>query len=85
MSRISNEPVILATGGAGFIGSHIVVELLNNGFNVVVIDNLVNALKGNYALLIWSDSFEKLLMFTGLSCKPNFFLKKKNNRSRWRF
>ncbi|MEW9582848.1 UDP-glucose 4-epimerase GalE [Paraburkholderia sp. DGU8] len=34
---------ILVTGGAGFIGSHTCVELLNGGFDVVVIDNLVNS------------------------------------------
>jgi UDP-glucose 4-epimerase len=34
---------ILVTGGAGFIGSHTCVELLNGGYHVVVIDNLVNS------------------------------------------
>ena len=34
---------ILVTGGAGFIGSHTCVELLNNGYDVVVIDNLYNS------------------------------------------
>ncbi|RKM55172.1 UDP-glucose 4-epimerase GalE [Butyrivibrio sp. X503] len=34
---------ILVTGGAGFIGSHTVVELQNAGYDVVVMDNLVNA------------------------------------------
>ena len=34
---------ILVTGGAGFIGSHTCVELLNAGFQVVVVDNLYNA------------------------------------------
>lgn len=34
---------ILVTGGAGFIGSHTVIELINAGHSVVVVDNLVNA------------------------------------------
>lgn len=34
---------ILITGGAGYIGSHTVVELQNAGYDVVVIDNLYNA------------------------------------------
>ena len=34
---------ILVTGGAGFIGSHTCVELLNCGYDVVVVDNLVNS------------------------------------------
>lgn len=34
---------ILVTGGLGYIGSHTCVELLNNGFEVVVLDNLSNS------------------------------------------
>ena len=34
---------ILVTGGAGFIGSHTLVELLTAGYNVVVVDNLSNS------------------------------------------
>lgn len=36
---------ILVTGGAGFIGSHTCVELLDAGYDVVVYDNLYNASK----------------------------------------
>ncbi|MFR6348833.1 MAG: UDP-glucose 4-epimerase GalE [Enterocloster aldenensis] len=34
---------ILVTGGAGYIGSHTCVELLNAGYDVVVVDNLYNS------------------------------------------
>ena len=34
---------VLVTGGAGYIGSHTCVELINRGYDVVVIDNLVNS------------------------------------------
>ena len=34
---------ILVTGGAGFIGTHTVIELIQAGHQVVVVDNLVNS------------------------------------------
>jgi UDP-glucose 4-epimerase len=34
---------ILVTGGTGYIGSHTCVELLNNGYEVIIVDNLCNS------------------------------------------
>ncbi|MFA7144134.1 MAG: SDR family NAD(P)-dependent oxidoreductase, partial [Candidatus Izemoplasmatales bacterium] len=34
---------ILVTGGVGYIGSHTVVELLENGYEVIIVDNFVNS------------------------------------------
>jgi UDP-glucose 4-epimerase len=55
---------ILVTGGLGFIGAHTVVELQNEGFDVVVIDNLSNSteevLKGIVAITGKKPIFDKL-------------------------
>lgn len=37
------KPVVLCTGGAGYIGSHTVIKLLEAGFEVVIVDNLSNS------------------------------------------
>ena len=49
---------ILVTGGAGYIGSHTCVELLERGFGVVVADNLVNSS---------AKSLERVQQITGKS------------------
>jgi UDP-glucose 4-epimerase len=69
---------ILVTGGLGFIGSHTVVELQNEGFEVVIIDNLSNSseevLKGIVAITGKTPLYEKLdLREKGLV--QNFFKK----------
>ena len=38
-----NNQTVLVTGGAGYIGSHACLELLQAGFKVVVVDNLANS------------------------------------------
>lgn len=41
--KTAGKKTILVTGGAGFIGAHTCIELIENGYEVVVIDNLVNS------------------------------------------
>lgn len=49
--------LILVAGGAGYIGSHTIVCLLEQGYNVVVVDNLVNS------SLVALDRVAELLKF----------------------
>ena len=51
---------ILITGGAGFIGSHTCVEMLNSGYDVVVVDNLDNSS---------SESLDRVEKITGKKVK----------------
>ena len=46
MSKLKNKTV-LVTGGAGFIGSHIVDELISRKAKVVIVDNLSTGKKAN--------------------------------------
>ena len=55
---------ILVTGGLGYIGSHVVVELLKSGFEVIIIDDLSNSsedvLNGIYKISRVKPVFEKI-------------------------
>ena len=57
-----DRKAILVTGGAGFIGSHACVELINAGYDVVVVDNLVNS---------HEESLERVKKITGK--RPLFY------------
>ncbi len=41
--NMKNKKTILVTGGLGYIGSHTVVELIEAGFDVIIVDNLSNS------------------------------------------
>lgn len=53
---------ILVTGGAGFIGSHVCVELINSGYLPIVVDNLCNSKE---------ESLKRVEQITGV--KPVFY------------
>jgi UDP-glucose 4-epimerase len=59
---MSNKGKVLVTGGTGFIGQHTVAELIESGYEVIILDNLANSKKSVL------DQIEKV---TGV--KPSFY------------
>ncbi len=69
----SSSPHILVTGGAGFIGSHVCVELINSGYLPVVVDNLCNSKP---------EALKRVAAITGV--EPVFYEVDINDKARMR-
>jgi len=67
------RPAILVTGGAGFIGSHVCVELINSGYLPIVVDNLCNSKQ---------ESLNRVARITGVA--PVFYRVDINDKSAMR-
>ncbi|MEM7035833.1 MAG: UDP-glucuronic acid decarboxylase family protein [Bacteroidota bacterium] len=55
--HISRKKSVLITGGAGFLGSHLVDRFLNEGFRVIVMDNLLTGDVANISHHFGNDDF----------------------------
>ncbi|WP_150046754.1 MULTISPECIES: UDP-glucuronic acid decarboxylase family protein [Methylomonas] len=60
MRQYNPRKRILVTGGAGFLGSHLIDQLINNGDEVVCVDNLFTGTKRNIEHLFDNPRFEFL-------------------------
>ena len=56
--RISNRKRVMVTGGAGFLGSHLCERLINEGCDVLCVDNFYSGTKDNIAHLVSNPYFE---------------------------
>lgn len=61
----TRKGLILVTGGAGYVGSHCLVELLNAGYEVVAIDNMVNAVRDPTGQTDYPESILRVQKLTG--------------------
>ena len=54
---------ILVTGGCGYIGSHTCVSLLENNYNVLIVDSLINSSEDTF------DKIKKTISLKGVNIK----------------
>lgn len=58
--RVSNRKRVMVTGGAGFLGSHLCERLLNDGCDVLCVDNFYSGTRDNVVHLMGNPHFELL-------------------------
>jgi len=59
---------ILVTGGGGYVGSHCVLELLNAGYDVIALDNFVNAVRDPTGSSDFPESLVRVQKLSGKTC-----------------
>ena len=67
---MTDKKCVFVTGGAGYIGSHCCVELLNAGYDVVAIDNFANSRCAgvrSLAIMFCEVRKQRLIRFPSLS------------------
>jgi len=72
MNKYSN---VLITGGAGFIGSNLAIKLLNNGYNVRVLDNMSKQIHG--------ENYKESPLYKNIESKVEFILGDVRNKEDW--
>ena len=58
--KVSNRKRVMVTGGAGFLGSHLCERLLNDGYDVLCVDNFYSGTKDNIEHLVENPHFEMM-------------------------
>ena len=74
-SHQSDNQAVLVTGGAGFIGSHTVIELLQQGLKVVIADDLSNSnekVLDRIRMIVGDDLYDNLTFYRGDVCDIEF-------------
>ena len=65
---MASKAQILVTGGGGYVGSHCVLELLNAGYEVIALDNFVNAVRDPSGSSDYPESLVRVQKLSGKTC-----------------